>query len=382
MATAHLIRRVTARGVRWQVRFRWRRSDAHARYFATFERKRDAEVARQWVLGEIAAGRFPEAERFWEPPEPSRTVAEVHDAFVESRRHEVGDAARKQYRQAAETYGALAEMDPARVTVAHCRAWVGRLADDNRKRGTIAAYRSVLRRVLDFADLPHPNPARDPRVKLPRDLSELVEPPSWATFCALRDAMTDRWQPALIFYERTGLRISEGIKLDATDVSWDDGLLRVRGTKTAAARRWVPLLPDSRAVLEDALPTGVRRSKQPVFPGLTANALRSAMRAAGQRAGLETVYTPHDLRHRMTTLLVMAGVPATLIRLIMGHARIAVTLDTHSHVLLDKPRDRLRELRDAAYRIPGVRPIEVGESPEAQSPGDPAVTGTADEGGH
>jgi hypothetical protein len=46
----------------------------------------------------------------------------------------------------------------------------------------------------------------------------------------------------------------------------------------------------------------------------------------------------------------------------------------------DEPRDRLRELRNAANRVPGVRPIDVGESEEAQTLGDSAVTGTAGEG--
>ena len=58
-------------------------------------------------------------------------------------------------------------MEPADIGVGHVREWVGALAGAGRKAATISAYRSVLRQVLDFAELDRPNPARDPRVRLP-----------------------------------------------------------------------------------------------------------------------------------------------------------------------------------------------------------------------
>jgi Phage integrase family len=62
-------------------------------------------------------------------------------------------------------------------------------------------------------------------------------------------------------------------------------------------------------------------------------------------------FTHHDLPHRYTSLLVLAGVPLPLVRMIVGHARASVTLDVYSHVLLDEPPDWPRELRA------GVTPV-------------------------
>ena len=41
----------------------------------------------------------------------------------------------------------------------------------------------------------------------------------------------------------------------------------------------------------------------------------------------------HDLRHTCATLLLSRGVHGKLVQELLGHATIAVTLDTYSHVL-------------------------------------------------
>jgi integrase len=353
--SAHIIRREGQRGVKWHVRFRWRPSDARARHFAVFPRERDAKVAAGWVATEIAHGRYPDPARYFAEPEQPRTLGDVHDAWVEARRHEVGPAAVKMARQARTVYGRLEAMDPAAIEVADVRRWVAELAAADRAPGTIGAYRSVLRQVLDSADLQHPNPARDPRVKLPRVDEEIADPPSFAHLWALTAEVAEKHVHLLTFLERTGLRITEALTLTWGDIDWRDELLRVRSGKTRAARRWVPLLPAARTAL-CVTPADARHPERPIFPGLTSNSMRSAMRLACEKAGIPT-YTPHDLRHRYTSLLVMAGVPAPLVGRIVGHRRVSVTLDTYAHVLMDEPRDRLAELRRAAFTVPGAREI-------------------------
>jgi integrase len=41
----------------------------------------------------------------------------------------------------------------------------------------------------------------------------------------------------------------------------------------------------------------------------------------------------HGLRHTNATLLLLAGVPAKVVSERLGHSKIAITLDTYSHVL-------------------------------------------------
>jgi len=52
-----------------------------------------------------------------------------------------------------------------------------------------------------------------------------------------------------------------------------------------------------------------------------------------ERAGLPKTVRLHDLRHTCATLLLGKGVHPKIVQELLGHATIAITLDTYSHVL-------------------------------------------------
>jgi integrase len=52
-----------------------------------------------------------------------------------------------------------------------------------------------------------------------------------------------------------------------------------------------------------------------------------------ERAGLPRTVRLHDLRHTCATLLLSKGVHPKIVQELLGHATIAITLDTYSHVL-------------------------------------------------
>jgi integrase len=54
-----------------------------------------------------------------------------------------------------------------------------------------------------------------------------------------------------------------------------------------------------------------------------------------EQAGLADAITFHDLRHTCATLLLMKNVNPKVVSEMLGHATIAITLDTYSHVLPD-----------------------------------------------
>src|SRR4029079_4003529 len=72
--------------------------------------------------------------------------------------------------------GAFDDRDPATITAPDVQEWIGRLT---LKPSSIRRYVATLRAVLDFAEI-DPNPARDSRVKLPREECTLVDPPTGA----------------------------------------------------------------------------------------------------------------------------------------------------------------------------------------------------------
>ena len=64
-------------------------------------------------------------------------------------------------------------------------------------------------------------------------------------------------------------------------------------------------------------------------------AIRSSIEAAAKtwKASGVVPVTPHEARHRYTSLMIAAGVNAKALSVFMGHANIAVTIDLYGHLM-------------------------------------------------
>jgi integrase len=71
-----------------------------------------------------------------------------------------------------------------------------------------------------------------------------------------------------------------------------------------------------------------------VFATMTEAALRQAMWRACRSAGIAN-YSPHQLRHRWTSIQIKRGVPITEVIQASRHTRASMTLDVYSHVITD-----------------------------------------------
>ena len=89
------------------------------------------------------------------------------------------------------------------------------------------------------------------------------------------------------------------------------------------------------AALEATLPPREDRDPDaPLFPGATADRLRTAIARACRAAGVP-VFSPHDLRHRRISLLYRQGRSWAEIARFVGQRKLSVTADTYTHVLID-----------------------------------------------
>ena len=81
------------------------------------------------------------------------------------------------------------------------------------------------------------NPARDPRVKLPKRVTEEVNPPSDDHYLAIIDTLMQRWRLFFVIVEQSGLRIGEATALPWGDVDADGQRLRLPRSATKSTRR-------------------------------------------------------------------------------------------------------------------------------------------------
>lgn len=150
---------------------------------------KEARTRRDLVAGELAAGRNPAdtLRVMLAAPAATRSVERWAERFLASR-IDVDANTTKNYRsalrKAGETFGTR---DPATLTVDEVAAWVSELAGKH-KPGTVQLYLIAFRLLLDYAQV-DPNPARDPRVKLPKQVREEPNPPTGEQFLAI----STRW---------------------------------------------------------------------------------------------------------------------------------------------------------------------------------------------
>jgi integrase len=225
-----------------------------------------------------------------------------------------------------EMFGSL---DPAVITPQMVAEWV---AGQALKPSSLRKYVQTLRAILDYSGV-DPNPARDKRVKLPREEHVELEPPSEGDVVKIVAHTSKRYRLAVQTLAETGLRVGELSVLEYRDVDEAASRFRVRFGKTAAARRWVAVPPHLMATIGDSWPPDDRTPERRVFPGATPDTVRLAMRRACQAAGI-AIYSPHDLRHHYASVQVARGVPLPMLAAHLGHSKKSLTLDTYSHVLL------------------------------------------------
>jgi len=222
---------------------------------------------------------------------------------------------------------AFGEQDPQAITPTQVQEWVTGLA---LKPSTVRRYVATLRQVLDYAGA-DPNPARDPKIRLPRQEREQITPPSAKDVELIILHAPARWRLLLTALAETGMRISEILAVEWGDIDRAGERLIVRKGKTKAARRWVPINSDLLHEIIRSTPPDDQTGR--VFAGTPA-AVQNAMTRACQSAGIAH-YHPHDFRHRYISVQIARGVPVPNVAAHVGHSRHAVTLDVYSHVLLD-----------------------------------------------
>jgi integrase/recombinase XerD len=143
-----------------------------------------------------------------------------------------------------------------------------------------------------------------------------------------------------------GLRASEVIGLEVTDIDLDEGLLRARGK--GSKERVVPVGSAAVAALRSYLAHGrpalvkltPERALFVNFRGqaLTRQGLYKIVRRHASSVGLADRMSPHTLRHTFATHLLSGGCDLRSVQEMLGHADVATT-QLYTHLSPDHLKD-------------------------------------------
>jgi integrase len=153
-----------------------------------------------------------------------------------------------------------------------------------------------------------PNPARDRRIKLPREQARDLVPPLAEHVERVADVLPRRHVFPLVVLDATGCRVGElaGACIGDLDERRRSFLVR-RSLAKNARPRWVELPDDLFEALLDRIPPREDRDLDaPLFADLDAPALRTAITKACKATGTPH-FSPHSLRRRRGSLLQKQG---------------------------------------------------------------------------
>jgi integrase len=250
-----------------------------------------------------------------------------------------------------------------KLTPAHVRGLYREKLDSGLAPATVRKIHSTLHKALFQALSDGLVPRNAATVEAPRPTPEEIHPLSEdeaRTFLKTAQASGDRFEPLYVLAISTGLRRGELLGLRWDDVDLEHGTLRVgralvreRGhytlgeTKTRRGRRQINLTPRTvnalRVHRKKQLEEKMRRADLYKDHGLIfasgvgtlvhpENMVKRSFKPLLEKSGLPEIRF-HDLRHTCATLLLGRGVHPKLVQELLGHATIAMTLDTYSHYL-------------------------------------------------
>lgn len=233
-------------------------------------------------------------------------------------------------------------------TVPVLRAFLQDVADE-RGSGTAKTARSVLSGIIGLAmddGLVSVNACRSIRpVKAradratPRDTRRALTKSEREHLLAVADsherAQAQDVADIIAYMAGTGVRISEALAQRWRDVDLDAGTVHVRGTKSGASDRVLPLPKSLTKRLRERAKLGTVGLVFP-SPGLSDRTkvrdrrnVARIFRQVMDEAGLPWA-TPHSLRRTAATLILEAGQPVTVAQAQLGHADASMTLRVYA----------------------------------------------------
>ncbi|WP_213318571.1 tyrosine recombinase XerC [Chlamydiifrater volucris] len=238
------------------------------------------------------------------------------------------------------------------ISKEHLRSYLLTLINDNKAKRTIRRKLSSIRSFLSYcvrAKKITDNPAQMIRGPgLGKDIPKpihyeqvvvLMSTPDLSTYSGFRDRCI------LELFYSSGLRVSELVALNQTDIDFVTPALKVRGK--GKKERIVPMTENAASWLKKYLCHADRNSlpsphPQAVFLNrfggrLTARSIDRSFQYYLKKSGLSGNITPHTIRHTIATHWLENGMDLKTIQLLLGHSSLeTTTVYTHVSVKLKR----------------------------------------------
>ena len=145
----------------------------------------------------------------------------------------------------------------------------------------------------------------------------------------------------------SGIRVSEAVKLNFSDLDLECGEIRVFGK--GRKERIVLIGKYAVSAIKDCLAERGRSQNRALFINqrggrLTERSIERMIKFYAKKAGIDKPLTPHTLRHTFATHLLSYGADLRTVQELMGHASLSTT-QVYTHVT----KEKLKSVYDLAH---------------------------------
>ncbi len=226
------------------------------------------------------------------------------------------------------------------IDISTFRSFITTLARQNKSNVSIARNISALKNFFKFMQQNEIANNQSIQIlhspKIPKKLSKSINSIDIMKLLdCFNEIIKDKWQAkrdialfTLIY--GCGLRISEALSLNYTDINDNDDVIKIKGKGNK--ERIVPILPIIKEKINDYLKIAPFnfRTHDPLFRGsrgarLTARVAERDIETARNYIGLPKTTTPHSLRHSFATHLLANGTDLRTIQELLGHSSLSTT---------------------------------------------------------
>jgi integrase/recombinase XerC len=271
-------------------------------------------------------------------PKKSRREVQTFLEYLKAERNASPDTVRAYHQDLDDFVRFLAGRTLRKTDLGVLRVYLGSLFQRNLSRATVIRRVAALRVFFRFLSREKSVPI-NPTVALRSPKSERNLPAFLEisqTLSLLEGTLKkgisqfplrDRAMLELLY--SAGLRVSEMVNLNLTEIDFVAGLARVRGK--GRKERLVPVGGTALSALNEYLSSNERTVDAPFLFGnrfggrLTSRSVERILKKYAAACGLSGRITPHTLRHSFATHLLEAGADLRAIQEILGHQNITTT---------------------------------------------------------
>ncbi len=181
-----------------------------------------------------------------------------------------------------------------------------------------------------------------PRALTPREVDDLLEQPARKS---TPEARRDKAMLELLY--ATGLRVTELVTLDVSDIALESDPVTVRCLGKGERERVLPLhqrpVDELRQYIFHVRPRLIRNRREPALfvnrrgERLTRQGFWLILKNYAREANLDKAITPHTLRHTYATHMLSGGMPLRNVQDALGHASISTT-QIYTHLTDEQKR--------------------------------------------